>query len=130
MTRFVRFNVVGAFGIGVQLVAVWILADVAHLNYMFATSAAVALAVAHNFFWHWRWTWGDRAEAGGARGAFVRFAITNGALSLAGNLAVMAVLVPVAHLRPVVANAVAIGVCSLLNFWMGDTVVFRRTRAT
>jgi putative flippase GtrA len=130
MIRFVRFNVVGAFGIGIQLAAVWILADVAHLNYLFATSAAVGLAVAHNFIWHWRWTWGDRALAGGAAGAFVRFALTNGALSLAGNLAVMAVLVPVAHLGPVVANVVAIGVCGLLTFWLGDTVVFRRVRAT
>jgi putative flippase GtrA len=58
------------------------------------------------------------------------FAFTNGALSLAGNLGVMAVLVSVAHLCPVVANAAAIGVCGLLNFWLGQTVVFRRTRAT
>ncbi len=130
MIRFVRFNIVGAFGIGVQLAALWILADVAHVNYVFATPAAVGLAVAHNFVWHWWWTWRDRAEAGGVTGAFVRFALTNGALSLAGNLGVMAVLVSGAHLGPVVANAIAIGVCGLLNFWLGDEVVFRRAGST
>ena len=130
MIRFVRFNIVGALGVGIQLAALWILADVARVHYMLATPAAVGLAVAHNFVWHWCWTWRDHAEAGGVSGAFVRFSLANGALSLAGNLGVMAVLVSVAHLGPVVANGIAIGVCGLLNFWLADEVVFRRARST
>ena len=124
--RFVRFNAVGAAGVGVQLVAVWLLADVAHVHYLLATPAAVALAVVHNFIWHRRWTWYDRDKAGGGIAAFVRFAVANGALSLAGNLGVMATLVSGAHAEPVVANGVAISVWGLLNFWLGDAVVFRR----
>jgi putative flippase GtrA len=123
--RFVRFNTVGAAGVGVQLVAVWLLADVAHVHYLLATPAAVGLAVVHNFIWHRRWTWYDRDKAGGIFAAFVRFAVANGALSLAGNLGVMATLVSGAHAQPVVANGVAISVCGLLNFWLGDAVVFR-----
>ena len=38
----------------------------------------------------------------------------------------MVTLVSGAHVEPVVANGVAIGVCGLLNFWLGDAVVFRR----
>ena len=124
--RYVRFNTVGALGIGVQLMALWLLADVAHMHFMLATTAAVGLAVVHNFIWHWWWTWHDRVEAVRFTGAFVRFALANGTLSLVGNLGVMATLVSGAHLEPVVANAVAIGVCGLLNFWLGDEVVFRR----
>jgi putative flippase GtrA len=123
--RFVRFNTVGAAGVGVQLAAVWLLAEVAHVHYLLATPAAVALAVVHNFIWHRRWTWYDR-DAAGVFAAFVRFAVANGALSLAGNLGVMATLVSGAHVEPVLANGVAISVCGLLNFWLGDTVVFRR----
>ena len=123
--RLVRFNAVGAAGVGVQLAAVWLLADVAHVHYVFATLVAVGLAVAHNFIWHWWWTWQDRTEANGFVTAFVRFAVANGALSLVGNLGVMATLVSGAHVEPVVANSVAIGVCGLLNFWLGDAVVFR-----
>ena len=126
LVRFVRFNTVGALGIGVQLAALWLLADVAHVHYLFATPAAVGLAVVHNFLWHWWWTWHDRAEGGGRAAAFVRFAVANGALSLAGNIGVMATLVSGAHVEPVVANGVAIGVCGLLNFWLGNEVVFRR----
>jgi len=58
--RFVRFNAVGAAGIGVQLSVLWLLTGVAHLHYLPATFAAVTLAVMHNFMWHRRWTWGDR----------------------------------------------------------------------
>ena len=123
--RFVRFNTVGAIGVGVQLFAVWLLADVAHVHHLFATAAAVGLAVVHNFVWHRRWTWYDRDKAGGVSAAFVRFAVANGALSLAGNLGVMATLVSGAHVEPVLANGVAISVCGLLNFWLGDAVVFR-----
>ena len=126
--RFVRFNAVGAAGIGVQLAAVWFLTSVAPVHYLAATSAAVALAVVHNFVWHWRWTWADRAVAGGPAVLFVRFAAANGALSLGGNLVVMAVLVPYARLAPVVANAIAIGLSGLVNFWVGDVVVFRRAQ--
>jgi putative flippase GtrA len=123
--RFIRFNAVGAAGIGVQLVALWLLADVAHVHYLIATPAAVGLAVAHNFIWHCRWTWCDRPRSGGLLSSFVRFAAANGAVSLAGNLAVMATLVSGAHVEPLVANGAAIGVCGLLNFWLGDAVVFR-----
>ncbi len=123
--RFVRFNAVGALGITVQLSALWILVDRAQVNYVLATTAAVGLAVVHNFAWHWWWTWRDRAPAGGVAGTFVIFALANGAVSLAGNLGVMAVLVTGAHVSPVAANAAAIAVCGLLNFWLGNEVVFR-----
>lgn len=34
--RIARFNAVGALGIGVQLAAMWLLAGVAHVHYLFA----------------------------------------------------------------------------------------------
>jgi putative flippase GtrA len=124
--RFLRFNAVGAAGIGVQLAALWLLTDVAHVYYLIATPAALGLAVVHNFIWHCRWTWCDRTRAEGLIATLARFAMANGAVSLAGNLAVMVTLVSGAHVEPVVANGAAIGVCGLLNFWLGDAVVFRR----
>ena len=124
--RFARFNAVGTAGIAVQLAALWLLADVAHMHYLFATPAAVGAAVLHNFAWHWQWTWHDRARPGELLRAFARFAAANGAVSLAGNLAVMATLVSGAHVAPVDANGVAIAACGLFNFWLGDAVVFRR----
>ena len=126
--RFVRFNFVGAVGIGVQLAALWLLTDVVHVHYIPATCAAVALAVVHNFVWHHRWTWGERQVSSHPMILFVRFAAANGAVSLAGNLAAMAALVSVVGLPPVMANVAAIAFTGVLNFWVGDSVVFRGQR--
>jgi len=125
--RFARFNAVGLMGIGVQLATLWLLTAVAHLAYLPATVLAVTSAVVHNFLWHLHWTWADRAPRGSAvPAAFARFALANGAVSLAGNIVVMAALVGGAGLHPMPANVIAIAVCGLLNFHLGDWLVFPR----
>jgi putative flippase GtrA len=124
--RFVRFNAVGGVGIGVQLAALWVLTHVSGVQYLLATALAVGAAIVHNFLWHRRWTWADRADPGrGVAGSFARYALTNGLVSLAGNLVLMASFVSGLHLVPVVANMLAIGCCGLLNFWLADRIVFR-----
>jgi len=123
MTRFVKFNAVGALGVVVQLVSLWLLTDVAALHYLIATPVAVLLAVVHNFVWHRLWTWRDRDVD--APFACARFLLANGFVSLTGNLGVMTALVSGAHVQPLAANAVAIVTSGLLNFWLGDAVVFR-----
>ena len=55
-----------------------------------------------------------RGRAGAAR--LLRFHLLNGTVSLAGNLAIMAVLSGRLAMEPVPANAVAIVACSTLNF--------------
>lgn len=121
--RFVVFNIVGLAGVVVQLASLHLLTR-AGVHYLPATAAAVMLSVVHNFIWHCRWTWRDRH--GSVAGTFVRFAVSNGAVSLAGNLGVMLTLVAGTGMPPVAANLIAIVVCGLLNFWIGDAVVFRR----
>lgn len=123
--RFAVFTLVGIAGIAVQLGCLAVLTAAVRVHYLPATALAVTVSVAHNFVWHWWWTWRDRRV--GLMPTFVRFAIANGAVSLAGNLGVMATLVSGAGMRPVTANAIAIAVCGLLNFWIGDAVVFRAT---
>jgi putative flippase GtrA len=121
-----RFAVVGALGIGVQLLVLHTLASGLGVPYLIATVIAVASAVIHNFAWHRRWTWRDRPDDGVGT-AFVRFALANGAVSLGGNILVMALLVSVISVPLVAANAIAIGVCGVLNFYLADTVVFIRS---
>lgn len=121
--RFAAFNTVGALGAGVQLACVAALTGLAHVHYAIATPAAVGIAVVHNFVWHRCWTWRDRRIA--FRPALVRFVVTNGFVSLLGNMAVMTTLVSGAHVPAVPANVVSIAVCGLLNFVLGDAMVFR-----
>jgi len=127
--RFAAFNAVGALGVGVQLGSLWLLTGVAAVHYLIATPLSIACAVVHNFIWHRRWTWkdrhGPRVTTPETLATFARFAMTNGLTSLAVNISVMVVLVSGAHVDPVPANAVAILSSGLLNFWLGDVVVFR-----
>jgi putative flippase GtrA len=123
MMRFLRFNAVGALGVVVQLVSLHVLTGIAAVHYLIATPIAVTLAVAHNFIWHRLWTWRDRDVH--LTRACARFVLANGVLSLVSNVGVTAALVSGAGVHPVAANAVAIVTSGLLNFWLGDAVVFK-----
>jgi putative flippase GtrA len=121
--RFARFSIVGAGGIIVQTAALAALLRFSDIHYMLATAAAVELSVLHNFVWHRRWTWADR-RASRAALALLRFNATTGAMSLAGNLVFMFLLVGALRLDPRAANLIAIGLCSLVNFALSDRFVF------
>lgn len=132
LVRWCKFNVVGGIGIGVQFGALFLLKGVMHLNYLAATAMAVEAAVLHNFVWHERFTWADRTRLadGKNRGTprqvqrFLRFHLSNGAVSIVGNVALMKILVGQAQMNYLAANAIAISVCSLANFLMSDVWVF------
>jgi putative flippase GtrA len=124
--RWLKFNLVGGIGIGVQFAALFCLKGVLHLHYLVATVLAVELAVIHNFVWHEQFTWADRTTSD-RRNWFVRlgrFNLANGAVSILGNVLLMTVLVDWGHLHYLVASAIAIALCSVANFVVSDTWVF------
>jgi putative flippase GtrA len=124
MIRWWRFNAVGAGGFVVQVLLLD-LALRAGLAYLTATALAVEGAILHNYVWHRRWTWRDRPQA-----SLLRFHLTAGLLSLAGNLLLMRLLVGAAHLPPAAANPIAVGLCALGNFLLADRAVFLHPGAT
>ena len=121
--RLARFSIVGAGGIVVQTLALAALLRFSDIHYMLATALAVELSVLNNFVWHRRWTWADRPASRAAL-ALLRFNATTGAMSLAGNLVFMFLLVSGLRLDPRAANLIAIGLCSLVNFALSDRFVF------
>ena len=124
--RWLIFGAVGAMGLLVQLASLWALQDLLGLHYLVAAMLAIELAVLHNFVWHLHWTWGDRPGApGDLLGRLVRFHLTNGAISIAGNLVLMIVLVEAAGMPSLLANLTAVAVCACANFAASDVVVFR-----
>jgi putative flippase GtrA len=130
--RFLRFNGVGALGICVQLSTVAALTAWLNVDVAAATTVGVAAAVVHNFIWHREWTWADRrAEGRRLLLTFCSFVLSNGAVSLVGNVAIVSILVRWTGLDGVAANVLAIGACGVVNYWLGDRVVFSaRTSAT
>ncbi len=135
LLRWFRFNFVGGIGIGVQFAVLFVLKSLIGLPYLVATAIAVEFAIVHNFIWHERFTWADRCSMGqNARSRqsrfwnswprLVRFNLSNGAVSLVGNLALMKVMVGQGQMNYLLANAIAIALCSLANFLISHVWVF------
>ncbi|HYR92044.1 MAG TPA: GtrA family protein [Terriglobia bacterium] len=127
LRTWLKFNAVGIIGVGVQLAALALLRTGFGMDYLVATFLAVETAVLHNFVWHERWTWVERTrqKADGVVGRLFRFHLANGLISIAGNLLLMWLFVSRLHLHYFIANLLAIGTCSIVNFLASDRLVFR-----
>lgn len=124
--RWLKFNLVGAIGTLVQLAVLSFLTGVLGMNYLLATALAVEAAILHNFVWHDRFTWVDRSGLALRRLArFLRFNLTSGAISVAGNLVSVSLLVEQAHLSVLNANLLAVAFCSPSSYIATDRIVFR-----
>jgi putative flippase GtrA len=140
LIRWGKFNLVGAIGMAVQLGALAVLNQLWPGHYLAGTAAALELTLVHNFIWHVHYTWRDRFPTTNAKSAFrmgrpddarvalagqlIRFHLSNGLVSIVGNLALMPLLVRGAHVPVVASNAIAILCCSLVNFVLGDSWAF------
>ena len=133
MVHFIRFNVVGLVGFALQSGALFVLTHSAHpLGYLLATAAAVELAILNNFVWHQRWTWRDRPSAttGETLRRLAKFNMTNGAVSLTGNLVLMSVLVGRLGLPIAGSNLASVAACSICNFFLADRIAFHADKET
>ena len=124
LIRWGKFNLVGAMGMAVQLTALAFFNRWSGGHYLYASAAAIELTLVHNFVWHLHYTWRDRRDRSALLGQFVRFHLSNGLVSMLGNLALMRILVDEAHIPVLAANSIAILCCSTLNFCLGDGWVF------
>jgi putative flippase GtrA len=124
--RAAKFYFVGALGILVQLAALAILKPRLEPHYLWATALAVETAVLHNFLWHEFWTWSDRPSFGNDRlRRLWRFHISNGLLSLIGNVLLMRFLVGALGIHYLVANTLSIAALAVANFLLSELYVFR-----
>lgn len=122
--RWGKFNLVGVVGMAVQLGVLSVINRAMPGHYMIATAIAIEITLVHNFVWHLHYTWRDRRGRSAITGQFIRFHLSNGLVSMAGNLALMPVLVTGARIPVLAANAIAILCCSIVNFLLGDRWAF------
>ena len=94
LLRWGKFNLVGAMGMVVQLAALTAFCRLAPGHYLYASAAAIELTLLHNFIWHIKYTWRDRRDDSGIFAQLIRFHLSNGLVSMLGNLALMRILVP------------------------------------
>ena len=126
--RWWKFNLVGAMGMVLQLVALALLNRWTGGHYLCASAAAIELALLHNFVWHLHYTWRDRRDDSALLFQLLRFHLSNGLVSMLGNLVLMRILVDEAGLPVLTSNSIAILCCSILNFYLGDVWAFAGVR--
>lgn len=124
LVRWCKFNVVGAMGMVLQLVALAVFDRLAAGSYLYATAAAIELTLLHNFVWHMHYTWRDRRDGSGVLMQLIRFHLSNGSVSMLGNLMLMRILVRDARMPLLVSNGIAVLCCSVINFCLGNNWVF------
>ncbi|HWB33591.1 MAG TPA: GtrA family protein [Acidobacteriaceae bacterium] len=121
--RWWRFNLVGAIGVPLQLASLAILRLWFAAHYLLITFAAVEFTLLHNFIWHLHYTWKDR-RSHSALPQLCRFHLSNGLVSIVGNLMLMRVFVRGVGLPLLPANALAIFCCSIANFCLANVWAF------
>jgi putative flippase GtrA len=122
--RWCKFNLVGAMGMALQLIALALINRWTGGHYLCASAAAIELALLHNFVWHLHFTWRDRRDDSALLSQLLRFHLSNGSVSMLGNLALMRILIHEAQLPVLASNSIAILCCSILNFYLGDLWAF------
>ena len=124
--RWLKFNGVGILGVIVQLGVLEAWTRFSHGDFLLGTAVAVEVTLLHNFGWHCVYTWRDRpaADRWTVLARALRFHVSNGAVSLLGNLILMRYFVNVLDMPVLTANFVAIIICSTINFLLGDRFVF------
>lgn len=133
--RFMRFGLVGGSGIFVNQAVLyagmeWLFIGIdkeARLGY--ALPLAIAVATTYNFLWNRLWTWRERRAVDGAGVAaqYAKYVIA----TLVGSTLQYGLTRYLADpsgwgLHYGVANLIAIGVASLVNFAMNDRMTFRK----
>jgi len=128
LKRFFRFNLVGLLGVVTQLTTLFVLNHAFPRHYLLTSTFAVEFTLLHNFVWHLHYTWPETSEnrMHDARGQLLRFHLSNGLVSLLGNLLLMRLFVHSTHLPVLFANALTIACCGFANFLLAHHWVFPR----
>ena len=136
--RFLKFGTVGVSGIVVNQGALYVMqeqvfhvanvagrVDWVQLNISLAV--AIFLATLNNFYWNRLWTWKDRVELHPRPWPvqFGQYTVSCG-LSIVLQFVFTNLLAP--HVYYLIANFIAIGVTSVLNFLLNDIWTFGRLR--
>lgn len=124
--RWGKFNLVGAVGVVVQLGALALLSRWTATHYLLATAVAIELTLLHNFVGHLNYTWRDRRGGSMLPVQLMRFHLSNGLVSMVGNLALMRLLVQELRMPVLAANSIAILCCSVVNFCLGERWAFAK----
>jgi len=118
-----RFLVVGLLGIGVNQLLLWLIVELAGINYLLAAVMASQGSTAFNFAGVESWVFHGAWKPGIVR-RFLAFDLLN-SLSLLARLPMLFVLTSGLHLHYLLSNLLAIGVLTAIRFVVADRVIWK-----
>ena len=110
--RFVRFGIVGALGVVVNSVVLFLVHGVFGLPLLLASALAVETAIIHNFIWNERWTFGEPSFSVVRLGKFNLTSL--GGLLI--TLGVLHLMVEYGKVHYLLANLAGIALATAWNF--------------
>lgn len=134
--RFMKFGMVGASGVVVNLVVLYlcqeflfgaIASDSMRLNVSLAV--AIFFATANNFYWNRAWTWSDRQHHPDKH-LLLHFGQYAVAVWIGIALQFILTKLLVLHMYYLIANASAIVLASVFNFLVNNFWTFRHHKST
>jgi putative flippase GtrA len=124
--RWFKFQAVGAAGTCVQLAGLFAFKECLGMGVGLATAAAVEIAILHNFWWHRGWTWARPGrQPSPVLLQLVQYNLTVSLASLISNVLLTGLYLRILPVHYLVANLMAIGTLGLVNFLMGELIIFR-----
>jgi putative flippase GtrA len=120
----IKFAVVGGSGMCIRIAGMYILVDLAVMNYLLAFALLFAVVMAWNYTWNSLWTFPSKER--GFWG-FVKYCAV-GLVALAVGQTVLYLLTDLAGVWYMASTIVAIVVGFLVNFTISKNWVWRRER--
>lgn len=121
-----QFATVGALGLVVNQVLLWLLVDVVHTGHLLLAAAiATQGSTSFNFIGTESWVYGTR-RAGGAWGVVRRFVAYDAinSVALVVRLPMLQLLYAGLHMNYLVANLITLVALTLVRFLIADSVIW------
>lgn len=125
-TRLLKFGVVGASGVIVNMGSLYVLTEFVALRYFIASIIAIELSILSNFSINHLWTWRDRHDAGTVWTKMMRYHIGVGVTAFLGNYIILIALTELAGMHYLLSNMIGIGIGTLANYVVNGLWTFGR----
>jgi dolichol-phosphate mannosyltransferase len=128
--RFLRFGIVGAVGVVINMGFYTLLYDLVHIYDLIAGAIAIELSILNNFILNDRWTFRDRATKGW-KTWFKRclaFHLSSGLVAMLAQLLTLYVLTRFLGMWDKLAYLIGIGIGALANYIICNHLIFRQKK--
>jgi dolichol-phosphate mannosyltransferase len=124
--RFLKFGVVGASGVVVNMGGLYVFKEFVGIPYFIASLIAIELSILSNFTINLLWTWRDRSGEGSVGMKLFRYHVGAGATAFLGNYLILIALTEFFGMHYMISNLIGIAVGTLANYIINDLWTFRK----